>query len=111
MTNVVIVSAARTAVGSFNGAFAATPAHDLGAAVIEAVVARAGIDKAERDCFRRAENVGLRAFDYIKRDTTLIGNEFAKFMAYIVDQLLVTRDCFVINWLKPIAAIFAVVGA
>ncbi len=47
MTNVVIVSAARTAVGSFNGAFANTPAHDLGAAVIEAVVARAGIDKAD----------------------------------------------------------------
>ena len=47
MTNVVIVAAARTAVGSFNGAFAATPAHDLGAAMIEAVVARAGIDKAE----------------------------------------------------------------
>jgi len=47
MTNVVIVSAARTAVGSFNGAFAATPAHDLGAAVIEAVVGRAGIDKAD----------------------------------------------------------------
>ena len=47
MTNVVIVSAARTAVGSFNGAFAATPAHDLGAAVLQAVVARAGIDKSE----------------------------------------------------------------
>ena len=47
MTNVVIVSAGRTAVGSFNGAFATTPAHDLGAAVIEAVVARAGIEKAE----------------------------------------------------------------
>ena len=47
MTNVVIVSAGRTAVGSFNGAFANTPAHELGAAVIEAVVARAGIDKAE----------------------------------------------------------------
>ena len=47
MTNVVIVSAGRTAVGSFNGAFASTPAHDLGAAVIEGVVARAGIDKAE----------------------------------------------------------------
>jgi acetyl-CoA C-acetyltransferase len=47
MTNVVIVSAARTAVGSFNGAFSTTPAHDLGAAVIEAVVARAGVDKAE----------------------------------------------------------------
>ncbi len=47
MTNVVIASAARTAVGSFGGVFANTPAHDLGAAVLEAVVARAGIDKAE----------------------------------------------------------------
>jgi len=47
MTNVVIVAAGRTAVGSFNGAFAATPAHDLGAAVIEGVLARAGVDKAE----------------------------------------------------------------
>ncbi|MBM3614584.1 MAG: acetyl-CoA C-acetyltransferase [Alphaproteobacteria bacterium] len=47
MTNVVIVAAGRTAVGSFNGSFAATPAHELGAAVIEGVVARAGIDKAE----------------------------------------------------------------
>ena len=47
MTNVVIASAARTPVGSFLGSFANTPAHDLGAAVIEAVVARAGIDKTE----------------------------------------------------------------
>jgi acetyl-CoA C-acetyltransferase len=47
MTNVVIVSAARTAVGSFNGAFANTPAHDLGAVVLDAICARAGVDKAE----------------------------------------------------------------
>ncbi len=47
MTNVVIASAARTPVGSFNGAFAATPAHELGRAAIEAVVERAGVDKAE----------------------------------------------------------------
>ncbi len=47
MTNIVIASAARTAVGSFNGSFANTPAHDLGAAVLEALVARAGIDKAD----------------------------------------------------------------
>ncbi len=47
MTNVVIASAARTAVGSFTGAFANTPAHELGATVLEAVVARAGIDKSE----------------------------------------------------------------
>ncbi|KPN63757.1 Acetyl-CoA acetyltransferase [Aliiroseovarius sp. xm-m-379] len=49
MTNVVIVSAARTAVGSFSGAFANTPAHDLGATVLEAVVERAGIEKSEVD--------------------------------------------------------------
>lgn len=47
MTKVVITAAGRTAVGSFNGAFATTPAHDLGAAVIEGVIQRAGIDKAE----------------------------------------------------------------
>ena len=47
MTNVVIASAARTGVGSFSGSFANTPAHDLGACVLEAIVERAGIDKSE----------------------------------------------------------------
>ncbi len=47
MTNIVIASAARTPVGSFLGAFQNTPAHDLGAAAIRAVVQRAGIDPAE----------------------------------------------------------------
>ncbi|MFG6515987.1 acetyl-CoA C-acetyltransferase [Sulfitobacter sp. 1A13496] len=47
MTNVVIASAARTAVGSFGGAFANTPAHDLGAAVLKELVARAGVDPSE----------------------------------------------------------------
>ena len=47
MTNVVIASAARTAVGSFGGSFANTPAHDLGAAVLSAVCERAGVDKGD----------------------------------------------------------------
>ena len=47
MTDVVIASAARTAVGSFSGSFANIPAHELGTAVLEAVVSRAGIDKSE----------------------------------------------------------------
>ncbi|MCF6304682.1 MAG: acetyl-CoA C-acetyltransferase [Rhodobacteraceae bacterium] len=47
MTNIVIASAARTPVGSFLGAFKNTPAHDLGAAAIRAVVERAGIDPSE----------------------------------------------------------------
>src|SRR6202158_4762789 len=44
--DVVIVSAARTPVGSFNGAFATMPAHDLGAVAIKAALERAGIEPA-----------------------------------------------------------------
>jgi acetyl-CoA C-acetyltransferase len=44
--DVVIVSAARTPVGTFNGAFANTPAHDLGAVAIKAALERAGIEPA-----------------------------------------------------------------
>jgi acetyl-CoA C-acetyltransferase len=47
MTNVVIASAARTAVGSFSGSFANTPAHDLGTAMLNAIVERAGVDKSD----------------------------------------------------------------
>ena len=46
---IVIASAARTPVGSFNGAFAATPAHELGAIAIREVLTRAGVDAAEVD--------------------------------------------------------------
>jgi acetyl-CoA C-acetyltransferase len=49
MTDIVIVSAARTPVGSFNGALAALPAHELGRIAIQAAVARAGIEAAEVD--------------------------------------------------------------
>ncbi len=47
--DVVIVAAGRTAVGSFNGSFGATPAHELGATVIRGVVERAKLDGAEVD--------------------------------------------------------------
>ena len=47
--DIVIVGAARTAVGSFNGAFANTPAHDLGATAIKAALERAKVDAAEVD--------------------------------------------------------------
>ncbi|MGL4727217.1 MAG: acetyl-CoA C-acetyltransferase, partial [Bosea sp. (in: a-proteobacteria)] len=48
-TDIVIVGAARTAVGAFNGAFANTPAHELGAAAIKAALERAGVDAADVD--------------------------------------------------------------
>ena len=47
--DVVIVGAARTPVGSFNGAFANVPAHELGAVAIKAALERAKIDPAEVD--------------------------------------------------------------
>ncbi|WP_330084181.1 acetyl-CoA C-acetyltransferase [Methylocystis iwaonis] len=43
-TDIVIVSAARTAVGSFNGAFATVPAHELGAAAVKAALERAKLE-------------------------------------------------------------------
>jgi acetyl-CoA C-acetyltransferase len=46
---IVVASAARTAVGSFNGSFASTPAHELGAVVIRELLARAGVDAKEVD--------------------------------------------------------------
>lgn len=43
MEDIVIVSAARTAVGKFGGTLATTPATELGAAVIKALLARTGL--------------------------------------------------------------------
>ena len=49
MSEVVIVSAVRTAIGSFGGAFATLSAVDLGNAAAQAAIARAGIDAAKID--------------------------------------------------------------
>jgi acetyl-CoA C-acetyltransferase len=48
-TDVVIVSAARTAVGSFSGVFANVPAFELGAAAIKAALERAKVEAADVD--------------------------------------------------------------
>ena len=44
--DIVIVSATRTPVGSFNGALAGLPAHELGKIAIKAALERAGVDGA-----------------------------------------------------------------
>ncbi|MCX7383513.1 MAG: acetyl-CoA C-acetyltransferase, partial [Alphaproteobacteria bacterium] len=49
MDDIVIVAAARTPVGSFNGAFANVAAHVLGATAIQGALAKAGIDAADVD--------------------------------------------------------------
>jgi len=45
--DIVIVSAARTPVGAFNGVFANLPAHELGKIAIKAAIERAGIEGAQ----------------------------------------------------------------
>jgi acetyl-CoA C-acetyltransferase len=47
--SIVVAGAARTPVGSFNGAFANTPAHELGAVAVKEVLARAGVEAGEVD--------------------------------------------------------------
>ena len=47
--DIVIVSAARTPVGSFNGALSTLMAHDLGAIAVKAALERAGVEAAEVD--------------------------------------------------------------
>ena len=49
MEDIVIVSAARTPVGSFNGALASLSAHELGAVALQGAFARAGLDAADVD--------------------------------------------------------------
>jgi acetyl-CoA C-acetyltransferase len=48
-TDIVIVSAQRTPVGSFNGALASLPAHELGRIVIRAAVEKAGLELGDVD--------------------------------------------------------------
>ena len=49
MSDIVIVSAARTPVGSFLGALSSLPAHELGAVAIKAALERAGVKPEEVD--------------------------------------------------------------
>ncbi len=49
MEDIVIVSAARTPVGSFNGALASLSAHELGAIALQGAFARAGLDAVDVD--------------------------------------------------------------
>lgn len=49
MSNIVITAAKRTPVGSFLGAYATTPAHELGRIAIEAALAQSGLSADEID--------------------------------------------------------------
>ena len=61
MTEVVIVSAVRTALGSFNGSFASVPAVELGSIVIKEALNRAGVtpDQVDEVIFGNVLQAGL----------------------------------------------------
>ena len=70
MTNVVIAAAARTPVGSFNGSFANTPAHELG------VVA---VDRADwqREIHRRVTRVDAsQSLEHVEEVDADVGVEY-----------------------------------
>jgi acetyl-CoA C-acetyltransferase len=47
MSDIVIASAARTPIGSFNGALSSLPAHDLGKIAIQEALKRSGVEASE----------------------------------------------------------------
>ena len=47
MSDIVLLSGARTAIGTFGGSLAAIPPIDLGTTVIRAALDRAGVDAAQ----------------------------------------------------------------
>lgn len=49
MSDIVIVGAARTAVGAFMGGLSTLPGHELGATAIAAALQRAGVEASEVD--------------------------------------------------------------
>ena len=49
MSDIVIVSAVRTPVGSFNGALSSLPAHELGRIAIQGALEQAGVSAADVD--------------------------------------------------------------
>ena len=78
MTEVVIVSAARTPVGSFNGSLSSVPAHYLGEVVIRELLKRAKLDGGEVDEVILANR---QVRDTITDDTGFYGNLASAYVA------------------------------
>ena len=53
--NIVIVDAARTAIGTFGGSLSGIPAHELGATVIKGLLERTGVSADQIDEVIRIE--------------------------------------------------------
>lgn len=85
--SIVIVGAARTAVGSFGGAYASTPAHTLGAITVKESLRRADVDADVVDevVMGQVGQVGADAFN--ARRCALEAGVPSKATAYNVNRL------------------------
>ena len=87
MDDIVIASAARTPVGSFNGAFASLPAHQLGAIAIKAVLERAGVSAEEVDEVILGQVLGAGAGQNPARQAAILAGIPVERTAFGINQL------------------------
>ena len=87
MTNVVIAAAARTPVGSFNGAFASLAAHELGAIAIGEALGRAKVAPAEVDEVVMGQILAAGAGQNPARQAAMKAGIPAEKTAYGINQL------------------------
>lgn len=87
MTDVVIVAAARTPIGNFNGGLASLPAHQLGAIAITEAMKRANITGAEVDEVVLGQILQAGAGQGPARQAAMAAGIPAEKTAYSINQL------------------------
>ena len=87
MQDIVIASAARTPVGSFNGAFASLSAHALGTVAIQAALARAGVAASEVDEVIMGQILAAGAGQNPARQAAIAAGIPAEATAFGINQL------------------------
>jgi acetyl-CoA C-acetyltransferase len=87
MSDVVIASAARTPVGSFNGAFADVAASELGRTAIVAALQRAGVDPAEVDEVVLGQVLTAAAGQNPARQAAIAAGIPKERTAYVINQV------------------------
>ena len=88
LSDVVVLSAARTAVGRFGGGLSALPLHELGAKVVEAAIERAGVDATRVEAAVIGNVLRTESKDaYIARTATMGGGMSKEAHAVTVNRL------------------------
>lgn len=85
--SIVIVGAARTAVGAFNGAFANVPAHELGPVAVKAALERAGVTASEVDEVILGQVLTAGAGQNPARQTAMAAGCRQEATAFVINQL------------------------